>query len=130
MRRLARIFWLGLKEMMSLRRDWVMIALLIWSFTLSPVMEATGVSTSVNNASIAFEDEDASPLSRSLAAAFFPPEFQPVVQIQPGTGEAAMDAGRFLFVISFPPGFENDVRSARMPEIQVLIDATAMEQAG
>ena len=58
MKRLARIFWLGLKEMMSLRRDWVMIALLIWSFTLSPVMEATGVSSSVNNASIAFEDED------------------------------------------------------------------------
>ncbi|MEM7684572.1 MAG: ABC transporter permease [Pseudomonadota bacterium] len=130
MRRLARIFWLGLKEMMSLRRDWVMIALLIWSFTLSPVMEATGVSTSVNNASIAFEDEDASPLSRSLAASFFPPEFQPVVQIQPGTGAAAMDAGRFLFVISIPPGFEKDIRSARSPEIQVLIDATAMEQAG
>ena len=53
-----RIFWLGLKEMMSLRRDWVMMALLIWSFTLAPIMEATGVSTSVNNASIAFEDED------------------------------------------------------------------------
>ena len=28
MQRTARIFWLGLKEMMSLRRDWVMVALL------------------------------------------------------------------------------------------------------
>ena len=130
MRRVPRIFWLGLKEMMSLRRDWVMLALLVYSFTLAPVMESTGVSTSVNNASIAFADEDESPLSRSLAAAFFPPEFQPVVQIAPGTGTAQMDAGRFLFVVSVPPGFEADLRARRAPEIQVLIDATAMEQAG
>lgn len=130
MQRLSCIFWLGLKEMMSLRRDWVMMALLVWSFTLSPVMEATGVATSVNNASIAFADEDDSPLSRTLAQAFFPPEFQPVVQIEPGTGAALMDAGRFLFVVAVPPGFEKDVRAGRAPEIQVLIDATAMEQAG
>jgi len=130
MRRARRIFWLGLKEMMSLRRDWVMMALLVWSFTLAPVVESTGVSTSVNNASIAFADEDNSALSRALAAAFFPPEFQPVVQIAPGTGAAQMDAGRFLFVVSVPPGFEEDLRAGRRPEIQVLIDATAMEQAG
>ncbi|NVK13207.1 MAG: ABC transporter permease [Rhodobacteraceae bacterium] len=130
MRRLSCIFWLGLKEMMSLRRDWVMMALLAWSFTLAPVMEATGVATSVNNASIAFADEDNSPLSRTLAEAFFPPEFQPVVQVAPGTGAARMDAGDFLFVVAVPPGFEKDVRAGRVPEIQVLIDATAMEQAG
>ena len=130
MQRLRRIFWLGLKEIMSLRRDWVMIALLAWSFTLAPVMEATGVSSSVNNASIAFEDEDNSPLSRTLAAAFLRPQFQPVVPIAPGTGAALMDAGRFLFVVSIPPGLERDIRAGRSPEIQVLIDATAMEQAG
>lgn len=130
MRRVRCIFWLGLKEMVSLRRDWVMMALLVWSFTLSPVMEATGVATSVNNASIAFEDEDNSPLSRSLAASFFPPEFQPVAQIAPGSGAAAMDASEYLFVVRVPPGFERDVRAKRTPEIQVLIDATAMEQAG
>ncbi|MFA3916809.1 ABC transporter permease [Ruegeria hyattellae] len=130
MQRLSCIFWLGLKEMMSLRRDWVMMALLVWSFTLAPIMEATGVASSVNNASIAFADEDNSPLSRALATAFFPPEFQPVVQIVPGSGAAHMDAGRFLFVIAVPPGFEKDVRGGRTPEIQVLIDATAMEQAG
>ena len=130
MQRLACIFWLGLKEMMSLRRDWVMVALLIWSFTLAPVMEATGVASSVNNASIAFADEDNSPLSRALAQAFFPPEFQPVVQIDPGTGAAMMDAGEFLFIVAVPPGFEKDLRAGRVPEIQVQIDATAMEQAG
>lgn len=130
MRRVSCIFWLGLKEIMSLRRDWIMMALLVWSFTLSPVMEATGVATSVNNASIAFEDEDDSPLSRRLATAFFAPEFQPVVQIAPGAGVAEMDAGRFLFIVAVPPAFEKNLLAGRTPEIQVMIDATAMEQAG
>ncbi|KUJ81053.1 ABC transporter permease [Ruegeria profundi] len=130
MQRISCIFWLGLKEMMSLRRDWVMMALLVWSFTLAPIMEATGVASSVNNASIAFADEDNSPLSRTLSTAFFPPEFQQVVQIEPGTGPEHMDAGRFIFVVAIPPGFEKDLRARRQPEIQVLIDATAMEQAG
>jgi len=130
MQRLSCIFWLGLKEMMSLRRDWVMMALLVWSFTLAPVMEATGVANSVNNASIAFADEDNSPLSRALTEAFFPPEFQPVVQIVPGTGNQEMDAGNFIFIVAVPPNFEKDLRAGRGPEIQVSIDATAMEQAG
>lgn len=130
MRRISVIFWLGLKEIISLRRDWVLMALLVWSFTLAPVMEATGVASSVNNASIAFADEDNSPLSRGLATAFFPPEFQPVIQIAPSAAGELMDKGEFLFVVSVPPGFEKDLRAGRSPELQILIDATAMEQAG
>lgn len=130
MRRLQRIFWLGLKEMLSLRRDRVMLGLLLYSFTLGLVIEATGTSTSVNKASIAFVDEDRSALSRSLAGAFQPPEFQPVVQIAAAEAGPAMDRGRFLFVVSVPPGFEADLRARRHPMLQILIDATAMEQAG
>ena len=130
MRRVSIIFWLGVKEIISLRRDWVLMALLVWSFTLAPVMEATGVASSVNNASIAFADEDNSPLSRALTTAFFPPEFQPVVPIAPSAAADLMDKGEFLFVVAVPPGFEQDIRGGRAPEIQVLIDATAMEQAG
>ncbi len=130
MRRFSIIFWLGLKEMTSLRRDWVLMVLLAWSFTLAPVLEATGVASSVNNASIAFADEDNSPLSRAMATAFFPPEFQPVVQIKPTAAGELMDLGEFLFVVSVPPNFEKDLRAGRSPEIQILIDATAMEQAG
>ncbi|MDX1593823.1 MAG: hypothetical protein R3298_06210 [Gammaproteobacteria bacterium] len=43
MRRAARIFWLGLKEVLSLRRDAVMMALLIYSFTLAVVTERSPV---------------------------------------------------------------------------------------
>ena len=130
MLRLQRIFWLGLKEMISLRRDPVMMGLLLYSFTLGLLIEATGTSTSVNNATIAFVDEDRTGISRALAAAFFPPEFQPVEYIDASEIDRVMDSGRFLFVVVVPPRFEADLRERRHPELQVLIDATAMEQAG
>lgn len=130
MRRFSRIIWLGLKEIVSLSRDWVMLGLLIYSFSLGLVFEATGTSASVNNASIAMVDEDRSPLSRSLAGAFFAPHFQDVVMINAEDAGRSMDLGMFLFVVAIPPDFQADLSSRRSPEIQVLVDATAMEQAG
>ncbi|MGD1868145.1 MAG: ABC transporter permease [Neomegalonema sp.] len=130
MKRFRRIFWLGLKELASLRRDRVMLGLLIYAFTVAVFIEATGTSTSVNNASIGFVDEDRSSLSRSIANAFFPPEFQPVEYLSVEDVAAALDGGRFLFVVGVPPGCEADLRAGRQPQAQVLIDATAMEQAG
>ncbi|MEM9093714.1 MAG: hypothetical protein AAGC62_01905, partial [Pseudomonadota bacterium] len=104
MKRFRRIFWLGLKELASLRRDRVMLGLLIYAFTVAVFIEATGTSTSVNNASIGFVDEDRSSLSRSIANAFFPPEFQPVEYLSVEDVDAALDGGRFLFVVGVPPG--------------------------
>jgi ABC-2 type transport system permease protein len=130
MRRLRRIFWLGLKETASLRRDRVMLALLVWAFSLAILTEAGGVSGSVRNASVAVVDEDGSALSRSIVAAFQPPEFQPPVPVAAAEIDAAMDAGRFLFALVIPPRLEADLRAGRGPALQLLVDATAMEQAG
>lgn len=130
MQRLRQIFWLGLKEILALRHDPVMALLLVYAFSFGLAMEATGTSTSVNNASIAFVDEDRSGLSRQLAHAFLAPEFQPVEQITATEIDAAMDSDRFLFVVVVPPTFEADLLARNQPELQVLIDATAMEQAG
>lgn len=130
MRRLRRIFWLGLKETASLRRDRVMLALLVWAFSLAILMEAGGVSGSVRNASVGVVDEDGSALSRSIVATFQPPEFQPPLPLTAADIDAAMDAGRFLFVLVVPPRFEAELRAGRGPALQLLVDATAMQQAG
>jgi len=127
---LARIFWLGLKEIQSLRRDFAMAGLLVYAFTVGVYMDATAKAGSVNNASIAVVDEDGSSLSRALASAFRPPEFKPAKPIAAADTDGAMDAGRYIFVLGIPPGFERDLRQRRSPELQVQIDATAMEQAG
>ena len=40
-----------------------------------------------------------------------------------------MDNGLYMFVVVVPPQFEANVRAGRGPELQVNIDATAMQQA-
>src|SRR5262249_36591015 len=92
--------------------------------------QATGTSNEVNNASIAFADEDGSTLSQQLFEAFYPPRFQRPVAIAPSEVEDAMDRGRYMFVVTVPPHFERDLRGGRHPDLQVSIDATALQQAG
>lgn len=130
MRSLENILWLGLKELRSLLSDAVLVVFVVYAFTWTVYSQATGTSNEVRNASIAFADEDGSALSKELANAFFPPRFQRPVPISTSEIEDAMDRGRFMFVVTIPPGFESDLRAGRHPDIQVNIDATAMQQAG
>jgi len=130
MQSFLNIFWLGLKEMASLLSDLVMVLFVAYAFTMAIYVQATGTSTQVNNASIAFVDEDGSTLSKELINAFYPPYFQfPELIAAPDVGDA-MDKGRFMFVVVVPPRFESDLRAGRQPDLQVNIDATAMQQAG
>ena len=129
MNSLLNILWLGVKELRSFTSDVVMLLFVVYSFSGAIYAQATGTSSEVNNASIAFVDEDDSALSKQLANAFFPPRFQEPVMINASEVEAAMDRGRFMFVVVIPPRFESDLRSGRRPDIQLNIDATAMQQA-
>ena len=127
---LLNILWLGLKEIRSLMRDKVMVLFVVYAFTFTIYTQATGTSSEVNNASIAFVDEDGSGLSKELFNAFYPPRFQHPAAIKTSEVEDSMDRGRFMFVVSVPPWFERDLHAGRHPDLQVNIDATAMQQAG
>jgi ABC-2 type transport system permease protein len=126
---LLNIFWLGLKELRSLGSDRVMIFFVVYAFTATIYIVATGTSSEVNNASIAFVDENRSALSKELMNAFYPPRFQFPETISPADVETAMDKGRYMFVVVIPPLFESNLRAGRHPDIQLNIDATAMMQA-
>jgi ABC-2 type transport system permease protein len=126
---LLNILWLGLKEIRSLISDKVMLLFVIYAFTMAIYIQATGTSNEVNNASIAFVDENNSALSKELINAFYPPRFQVPKKINTNEVEDAMDKGLFMFVVAIPPRFEDDLRAGRNPEIQINIDATAMQQA-
>ena len=127
---LVNIYWLGIKELRSLLGDTVMVLFVVYAFTLAVFTQATGTSNEVNNASIAFADEDGSALAAELFNSFYPPRFQPAVPIRTSEVETAMDQGRFMFVVTIPPRFERDLVAGRNPKIQLSIDATAMQQAG
>jgi ABC-2 type transport system permease protein len=130
MRSLANIFWLGFKELRAFMRDYVLLGLVIYAFSLAIIAQAQSSSQEVHNASIAIVDEDHSELSRRIAHAFLPPYFQPPQPIAERDIVPAMNAGRYTFVLDIPPNFARDVLAGRQPAIQLNVDATAMVQAG
>ncbi len=130
MQALSNIFWLGTKELRSFFRDWVLLGLVIYSFSLAIIAQAQSNSQELHNASIAIVDEDRSEISARLARAFLPPYFLPAVQVQQGDIDRLMNTGDYTFVLDIPPHFERDLLGGRQPTLQLNVDATAMVQAG
>lgn len=126
----ATIFWLGTKELRALGKDVMMILFIVYSFGFSIYTQGVGGGETVNNAAIAFVDEDQSRLSRAIAEQFSPPYFQTIETISAADIDRAMDEGDYTFIVVVPPGFEKDTTGGRDTEIQLLVDATASQQAG
>jgi ABC-2 type transport system permease protein len=127
---LANIFWLGTKELRSFLRDYVLLGLVVYAFSLAIIAQAGSSSQEVHNASVAIVDEDHSELSRRIAHAFLPPYFQRPQPIAERDIVPLMNAGKYTFAIDIPPNFERDVLGGREPGLQLDVDATAMVQAG
>jgi len=127
---LSNIFWLGTKELRSFMRDFVLLALVIYAFSLAIIAQAQSSVQELRNASVAIVDEDHSELSRRIAHAFLPPYFQTPQPVAEHDVVPLMNAGKYTFVIDIPPNFERDVLGKRRPAVQLDVDATAMVQAG
>lgn len=127
---LSTIFWLATKELRSFFGDWVLVGLVVYSFSLAIVAQAQGNNQELRNASIAIVDEDRSELSRRIARAFLPPYFRPPQLVEQRDVDRLMDTGRFTFIVDIPPHFERDVLAGHAPALQIAVDATAMMQAG
>jgi ABC-2 type transport system permease protein len=130
LRRMQNIYRLGVKELFSLRRDVVMVVLIVFTFTYAVYVPARHAQTELRNASVAVVDEDDSQLSRRIRTALLEPYFKPPAMLAINDIDTAMDTGQYTFVIDIPPDFEADMLARRQPVIQVNIDATAMTQAG
>jgi ABC-2 type transport system permease protein len=129
-RAIANIFWLGTKELRAFSHDFVLVALVIWAFSLSIVSIARSNLQELHDASIGIADEDQSVLSRRITRAFLPPYFKPPQSISERDIEPLMNTGELTFAIDIPINFERDVIGGRRPRIQIYVDATAMMQAG
>jgi ABC-2 type transport system permease protein len=125
----ANIAHLGIKELRSLMRDPILLFLIVYAFTVGVYAAATAMPDSLNKAPIALVDEDGSPLSARIGAAFYPPHFLPPVRISPSEMDTRMDQGLDTFALDIPPNFQRDLLAGRTPAIQLNIDATRMSQA-
>ena len=130
MHRLASIWHLGLKELVSLARDAALVGLIVYAFTYGIYGPARGAQLELRNASVAVVDLDRSALSRRIADALLPPQFLAPQLIGREAIDQATDSGRFTFVLEFPPRFQADVEAGRVPTLLLYVDATSMSQAG
>lgn len=127
--RSSNIFQLGLKELRGLFRDPMLMVLIVYAFTLSIYTASSAMPETLNKAPIAIVDEDQSPLSGRIAAAFYPPYFTPPRLIDVSEMDKRMDAGLDTFALDIPPDFQRDLLAGRAPTIQLNVDATRMTQA-
>ena len=128
--RIDNIFWLGIKELFSLRYDLFLVFLIIYFFSFGVYEGARSGNTDVHNASIAIVDEDVSILSNRILDSLREPYFKSPELISISEIDDAMDRGLYSFVVDIPPEFQKDLLAGDQPEIQVNVDATAMSIAG
>ena len=127
---LSNIFILSLKEVKSLLSDLILVALMVYFFTVAVVVAAKGASQEVRNAPVAVADHDVSALSLRLRDAVRPPHFKIPESVSDENVQRHMDLGDYYFVLDIPPNYEKDYLDGRKPSIQILVDATAMTLAG
>jgi ABC-2 type transport system permease protein len=130
MEKVAHIFHLGLKELLSLARDPVLLFLIAYAFTFSVYTPSKSAVMDVVNASIAVVNEDNSEAARAVREQMLPPLFKPAQEINFNEINRDMDTGKFTFVVDLPPRFQADLARDAQPEVQIITDATAMSQAG
>ena len=130
MRSLANTLRLTGKELRAIRGDFVMVALIIYVFTVATYIVADAVSTEIRNLAVAVIDEDQSILSHRLTDAIQPPLFNPPVLLSPAEAEKALIKGKYVLVVALPPNLEHDLRENKSPTISILADATAVAHAG
>jgi ABC-2 type transport system permease protein len=130
MAKLSNIFWLGTKELRSFFSDFVLLGLVIYTFSFAILVQGQSSVQELRNASVGVVDGDGSALSRQMISALLPPYFKPPAIIAEQDVDHLMNTAKYTFVIVIPPNFERDVLAGRSPQVQVNIDATAMVQAG
>lgn len=126
----SNVFYLCRKEWLALRYDAFLVGFILFSFTVSVYQQAKGGAVELINASVGIVDEDHSALSYRFADALLPPYFGVVEPLRQSDIDETMEDARYSFVLQFPARMESDLRAGKKVTLQLLIDATALGQAG
>lgn len=127
--RIKNVVQLGMKELRGLWRDPMLLALIVYAFTISIYTASRAMPETLNHAAIAVVDEDQSPVSSRILTAFYPPYFTVPQVISQHEMDGRMDAGLDTFALDIPPNFQRDLLAGKSPTIQLNVDATRMTQA-
>ncbi len=125
MKSLRRIYVLGVKEILQLLRDRVLLIATVYLFTVDVFLAASGVKLTLHRVPLAVFDQDRSPASRELVSRFLPPYFLFQGYLKdPSEVFQAFDQGRFLAFLDLPDGFQEALRTQQQTRVQLLVDTS------
>lgn len=127
--RLKHIYNLGVKELVSLIREPILIVFILYAFTFAIYCAAIALPETLHKAPISIVDEDDSQLSKRIIEAFYPPYFTHPKIITLNQVDERMNSGTDTFSIVIPTKFQQDVLGNRKPALQINVDATRVTQA-
>ncbi|MBI2815855.1 MAG: ABC transporter permease [Acidobacteria bacterium] len=120
---LRRLFGLVRKEFAQILRDRILVAILIWAFTVAIYTAGHSNAMDVINVPTAVLDFSRSPASREFLSHLQPPYFKMVGYFDRDEQIAEwMDAGKAAIVVVIPPDFQRRVHGRGQAQIQVITD--------
>ena len=123
----ARKTWAVLvKEFIQLRRDRVTFAMIVMVPLMQILLFGYAINTTPRNLPTAVLLQENSDIARSILAALKNTKYFKVTELPHSTAELdhLLAAGKVLFAIEIPAGFERSVRRGDKPAMLVAADAT------
>jgi ABC-2 type transport system permease protein len=122
---MRRILAQAAKEWKQFRRDRLTLALSLALPIVMMLLFGLALSMDPDNISLAVEDLDNTPLSRSYVESYMATNDFLLVATPQGAGLAeALDGGHARIGLHIPPHFERDLRRGGPVAVQVLLDGT------
>ena len=120
-----RILNLGSKELIQLRRDWLMLLFIILAPVLELVLMAQSTGQGVTNLPFVVVDQDHSAISRQIVTAIDNTDELHLVAYLDSPDQIAdwLDHNRATLAVVLPAGLDAD-RSIHMPEVQLIADGS------
>jgi ABC-2 type transport system permease protein len=125
-----RVWWLRMrvmtwKELLQLRRDPILLGLVLYAFTADVYNAGSGVTLQLKSATIAVQDNDRSQASRELISRFMPPYFRTTGTVErDAEGLHLLEQGDAMLVLDVPPKFAADLMRGETANVQLQVDAT------
>jgi len=131
MERLRRTWSVVRKELIQLRRDRKMRAMILVAPILQVLVLGYAADMDVRDVPLAVLDGDLSPRSRGLAAALVASSAFELVAAPASQAEleSALERGKAEIGVVIPPSFGRDLDAGRSPGVQVLVDGTRSNTA-
>jgi len=118
------------KELLSFLRSVMLVAVVLYSFTLDIYVAGSGIQIKPRNVVVGYVDETGGGISQKILTRLHKPEFRPAVQFlsQKALSQAIFNK-KVMVGIVFDADFEKQYREGKTAQLNLLLDATAASQS-